>query len=174
LEGDFAALGKITGAYGIRGWVKVETFAPAAQSLLNQTKRWWREPPGESFSVVSSRVHGAGPGAVLVGQLEHVATREEAAALRGCLVGVSRKAFPSLVEGEFYQRDLIGSAVINREGIVLGKVTAVDSHGASEFLVLDTVDVLIPFVPNYIDSVDLKAQEIRVDWSREWLDSKKQ
>ncbi len=179
------ALGKIVGAYGIKGWVKVETFAPAAESLL-KISTVWRASNGASYAVLSCRVQGAGPKACLVAQLEGILQREEAQALRGTSLLLDRDQFPAMTElassvgGEpegasespdtYYQADLVGLTVVNRADLLLGTVTTVDSHGAGEFLVVEggAATCLIPFRSTYVDSVDLKAKKILVDWELDW------
>jgi 16S rRNA processing protein RimM len=180
------ALGKIVGAYGIKGWVKVETFAPAAESLLKVSKVW-RASNGTSYSVLSCRVQGAGPKACLVAHLEGIVQREEAQALRGTSLLLDRDQFPKVPEPSlsdgivanasvpdhaetYYQADLVGLTVANRAGVLLGTVSTVDSHGAGEFLVVEggLATCLIPFRSTYIDSVDLANRKILVDWEWDW------
>jgi 16S rRNA processing protein RimM len=172
------ALGKIVGAYGIKGWVKVETFAPAADSLL-KTSTVWRAANGTSYAVLACRVQGAGPKACLVAQLEGILQREEAQALRGVSLLLDRDQFPSMQEtaaamdagsDTYYQADLVGLEVINRAGLRLGIVSTVDSHGAGEFLVVEggPAICLIPFRSSYVDAVDLLGKKILVDWELDW------
>jgi 16S rRNA processing protein RimM len=186
------ALGKIIGAYGIKGWVKVETFAPAAESLL-KTSAVWRASNGTSYSVLACRVQGAGPRACLVAQLDGIVQREEAQALRGVSLLLERDQFPQMQGGvesvlagaagainaageadsasdTYYQADLVGLSVVNRAGLVLGTVSTVDSHGAGEFLVVEggPATCLIPFRSTYVDTVDLLGKRISVDWELDW------
>jgi 16S rRNA processing protein RimM len=181
------ALGKIVGAYGIKGWVKVETFAPAAESLL-KTRTVWRASNGVSYVVLSCRVQGAGPKACLVAHLEGIVQREEAQSLRGTSLLLDRDQFPQMqgtmaassgALGEvdaatapdtYYQADLVGLTVMNRASLVLGTVSTVDSHGAGEFLVVEggPATCLIPFRSTYVDAVDLPGKKILVDWELDW------
>jgi 16S rRNA processing protein RimM len=70
---------------------------------------------------------------------------------------------------------LIGLGVVNRDGVVLGQVVDLIDTGVHGVLRLrrpdaapdaspDEAERLIPFVAAYIDSVDLKAKLIHVDW----------
>ncbi len=58
----------------------------------------------------------------LVVALGGVGTREAALAMKGFEVGVPRNVLPAAVEGEIYWDDLTGLCVMNRAGVVLGKV----------------------------------------------------
>ena len=66
--------------------------------------------------------------------------------------------------------DLIGLVVLNRENLTLGTVIDLISTGPQTVLVLTRlesgklIETMIPFVSAYIDSVDLKEKNIRVDW----------
>jgi 16S rRNA processing protein RimM len=71
---------------------------------------------------------------------------------------------------------LIGLAVINREGVVLGEVVEVQDFGAQPLLRivsaggdgLRRVERLIPYVPVYVERVDLAARRIDVDWQADY------
>ena len=81
---------------------------------------------------------------------------------------------PSLAEGEVYWADLVGLVVINRSGMVLGRVTAVLETGAHPVLRVapegDTAagERLIPLVPAYVDALDVAGGRIVVDWRPEY------
>jgi 16S rRNA processing protein RimM len=68
----------------------------------------------------------------------------------------------------------MGLQVINREGVELGTVTDLMATGPNTVLVLQwqaqgqTLERMIPFVNAYIDSVDLKARRILVDWQPDY------
>lgn len=94
-------------------------------------------------------------------------TREQAMALKGLEVQVSRADFPPPEEGEFYHADLIGCEVFGQGGARLGTVVAVDDHGAQQVLRLDD-DLLIPFVEAIVQTVDLAARRLDVDWAADW------
>jgi len=98
-----------------------------------------------------------------------VASREAGA--RGAARPRNRAAARSAV-GTGRQRVLLdrpeGLEVVNRGGVILGRVTAVTSNGAHAILRIagdDRVaERLIPFVPAYIDRVDAERRRIDVDW----------
>ncbi|MBI2306023.1 MAG: ribosome maturation factor RimM [Rhodocyclales bacterium] len=168
----FVILGKIVGAYGVQGWVRVHPFAddPHAWGKLSA---WWlgREdaPPDNwrELAVVRSRVH---LGAV-VAQLEGVADRDAAEALKGTLVGVPRAALPPAGKDEYYWDDLIGLEVVNVRGEGLGKVESLIETGANDVLCVradDGRELLLPFVGAVVLDVDLAAKRIRVEWEADW------
>ena len=84
-----------------------------------------------------------------------------------------RSEFPKPAADEFYWADLIGLGVVNREGLTLGSVVGLIDTGPHSVLRIqpaaaDGEEVLIPFVSAYVDSVDLPARRIVVDWGLDY------
>jgi 16S rRNA processing protein RimM len=95
-----------------------------------------------------------------------VPDRDAAEALRGARIFVARASFPTAGEDEYYWVDLLGCAVANREGVAFGTVAELIDTGAHSVLrvVEGENERLIPFVGAYVDTVDLAARRIVVDW----------
>ena len=129
--------------------------------------------------VTSAREHGDG----VVASVQELPDRTAAEALRGARVFVSRASFPTPDEDEFYWIDLIGLAVVNREGVALGDVIGLIDTGPHCVLRVKPVvaeasaeapaepaadERLIPFVEAYVDSVDIAGRRIVVDWGLDY------
>jgi 16S rRNA processing protein RimM len=165
-------LGRFAGAYGVHASVRIETWASPTDSLLRQYKVWFAAD-GSSWTVEQIRIHGAGSSACLVAQIQEIPHREAAQALKGQGIYLPRSCFPEAVlkPDEYFQADLVGLRVQNRQGLILGIVNGLDCHGAADFLVIQEDGKnthLIPFVSQYVDQVDLLAGCILVDWDPEW------
>jgi len=161
-------MGRIAGAFGIQGWVKVRTFTESASSLgdysewIVRTREGLRATPVEGFEV-----HSKGPVAKLAG----CGDRDAADALRGAEIAVTREALGEAGEGSLYWVDLVGLEVVSVEGVRLGKVEELFEAGDTSVMVLkdaDAKEVMIPFVPDYVKAVDRKARRITVDWKAEY------
>jgi 16S rRNA processing protein RimM len=165
---DAVEVGRVIGAWGIKGWIKVQPFATDPQALFSTTRWYLRPPDGPGAApppllrVTESREQG---GFVVAGARE-VADRNAAEALKGARVFVARSSFPTAGDNEYYWVDLIGCAVVNREGVAFGTVADLIDTGAHSVLRVVSGDDerLIPFVAAYIDGVDLQARSITVDW----------
>jgi len=167
-------LGRIVGAWGVKGWIKVEPHAGDPQTLL--TAHTWRlEPPdsrpgaASTLDILQARRHGA----FVVAQVRGVTDRDAADALRGLRVVVPRAEFPATAPDEFYWVDLIGLEVHNREAQCLGTVVGLLDTGTHAVLRVrpsepDGDERLIPFVAAYVDDVDLAARTLRVDWGLDY------
>jgi 16S rRNA processing protein RimM len=171
---DAVEVGRVAGAWGLKGWIKVQPFAAEPQALF-ASRRWFLQPADVPLArgvpallrVQQSREHGA----LVVAQAEEIADRDSAEALKGARVFVARSSFPTAGEDEYYWVDLIGCAVVNRQGVLLGQVSELSDTGVHSVLHVrpdGAPERLIPFVAAYIDDVDIAARRIRVDWGLDY------
>lgn len=165
---DLVLVGHVTGAYGLQGWVRIRPYSDDADALLH-ARTWWLDKPAmRDVEVMQSRVHTDDVVAKLMG----VADRDAAEALKGATVQIARSHFPALSDNEFYWVDLIGLEVENLQGQHLGSVHDLMDNGAHPILrVMPAVatedkpqEMLIPFVDQFVITVDKTARKITVDW----------
>ena len=116
---NWVAMGYIKGAFGIKGWIKVQSDAEYTDSLLDYPQ--WRLSKGEEH-ILAEVESGKIAGDELQVKLTHINDRDAAALLRGYTIEVSRNQFEPTEDGEYYWADLVGMVVKNRVGISLGKV----------------------------------------------------
>ena len=167
LPDDLVPVGFVTGAYGIRGIIRVKPYSSDASALLH-AKQWWLEPDFKNIHIDSVAWHGE----VLVAKIKGVNDRTIAESFKGSVINISRNDFPDLDKDEYYWVDLIGMRVENLQGEVLGKVVGLLDNSVHPILrVSPTEDVsaknkerLIPFVDNFIKTVDKNNALITVDW----------
>ena len=158
-------MGRVGAPHGIRGAFRVRPESADPAALLGYAE-WLLRLRGGGWS--PRRVRGArAQGGGLVAELEGIESREAAGALRGAEIGIARESLPALAEDEYYQADLIGLAVVNREGVMLGAVRDFVESGAhpiARVVADDGAERLIPWVAPRIDRVDVAARRIDVDW----------
>ena len=182
LPADVIEVGRVLGAWGIKGGIRIKPFAKDPKALL-AAQHWVIRPPdgfGARLGVLSfppllrithSKEHGDG----VVATAQELPDRNAAEAMQGARVFVARSHFPKVGDGEFYWIDLIGLAVVNREGEALGTVSDLLDTGAHSVLrvrrpdaaegaTLDASERLIPFVAAFVDTVSLAERRITVDW----------
>jgi 16S rRNA processing protein RimM len=165
---DAVEVGRVLGAWGIKGWIKVQAFATDPQALFS-SKRWYLRAPDGPGALPPPLLHvtqAREQGDFVVAGAQEVPDRNAAETLKGARVFVARSSFPTAGADEYYWVDLIGCAVVNREGVALGTVADLIDTGAHSVLrvVAGDDERLIPFVAAYIDTVDLPARSITVDW----------
>ena len=178
LPADAIEVGRIADAWGIKGWFKVLSHCADPQALF-ASKRWFILPSDKGaktfsgvlkLSIREAKTHSD----TMVATAQDVEDRTAAEALKGARIFVSRASFPTAGKDEYYWVDLIGLAVVNREGVVLGEIRELLSTGAQTVLVMDFLqdgkpqERLIPFVAAYVDGVDLPKRVITVDWQLDY------
>lgn len=166
-------VGRITSAYGIKGWVKVFSYTQPMENIL-QYPEWFLVKGDEqrSLTLVKGKRHGK----TLVAQLEGVNDRTGAEHLRGCEISVAVEELPELPEGEYYWHQLEGLRVFTLNGECLGQVDSLMETGANDVLVvrpttdsLDNRQRLVPYVPEeYVREVVLDSGYMVVDWDPEF------
>ena len=167
--GQPLVVGKLTGVYGVKGWIKVYSFTQPRENIL-QYNPWLvkRDDRWQSLRVEAGRRQGKG----IVVKLEGIGNRDDALAMRDTEIAISRDQLDSLDEGEYYWSDLIGLKVKNLAGDDLGKVASLMETGADDVLVIrGDRERLVPFVqPQIVKSVDLASGWITVDWEPGYLE----
>ena len=177
---DLIQVGYVSGAYGLNGWVRIKPFSASADALLAARVWWLDKPELRDVDVLQTKLHS---GDVVV-QLMGVAGRDAAEALKGTAVQIPRSHFPALPDGEFYWIDLIGSTVDNLQDQHIGIVHDMMDNGAHPILRVSSAvmagdaapaddakqvqEILIPFVDQFIKTVDRKAKKIIVDWGLDY------
>jgi 16S rRNA processing protein RimM len=167
-------MGRVAGPYGVSGWIKIFPYTENVDGLADYPIWWLRKGNGNwrEHRVAASEAHGRN----LVALLDQYSDRTAALQLKGLQVGVPRSELPVLPEsGEhgYYWSDLVGLGVDNVLGEELGVVIGLLATGANDVLqVLNPkeggAERLIPFIPEVILKVDLKAMRITVDWGLDY------
>ena len=156
-------MGRVSGAFGVRGWLKVRSDCEPVEQLLAYSP--WQIDTGtgwRSHVLVDGRVHGPG----LVAKLADIDDRDQARELAGADIAVDRSQLPALAEDEYYWNDLIGLGVVTRDGKELGRVSGLMRTGTNDVLVVSGErERLIPFIREQVVlAVDAEARRIEVDW----------
>jgi 16S rRNA processing protein RimM len=158
---DRICVGAVAGAFGVKGEVRLKSFC-ADPGAIAAYAPLWTEDGARSFSVRITRPIPGG----LAARLGGIATREQAEALRGLRLFADRDRLPALPDDEFYHADLIGLAVLDTGGALLGRVRAVHNHGAGDILEIQAPGgraILLPFTRAIIPTVDLGSGRIIAD-----------
>ena len=154
---NFIELGKIVNTHGVHGEIKVNPYADTPAFLKNFKSVFI---DGKEYKVKG--VKEAKGCAVL--KLETVDTVENANLLRGKTVLVPENALPTLPEGTYYIKDLIGMEVY-ADGDFLGVLTDVMQTGANDVYVVENSskkEYLIPSVPVFIKSRDVAKKRMDI------------
>ena len=170
--------GKITGCYGIKGWVKVHSFTDPAENLFRFGK-WMLQRRGALVAVEFDHWKPQGKG--MVAHIAGVDDRDLAESYKGLQIVVEADSLPPLEEGEFYWRQLQGLQAWGREPgssddrVLLGTVDYLIETGANDVLVVigkdgkgTPVECLVPWIEQVIVEVNLDQRRLLIDWDADF------
>jgi 16S rRNA processing protein RimM len=170
-ESGMIVLGRVSGLFGVKGWIKVHSDTEPRDNILNYSPWYLRRQDGwQPCEVIAGRPHGKG----IVAQLANCPDRDAAAELIGSTIAIRHDQLPAAGEDEYYWSDLRGLKVITIQGVELGRVVNLMETGANDVLVVREAgeqgrERLIPFIRHQvIQEVDLENGQLTVDWDPEF------
>jgi 16S rRNA processing protein RimM len=173
---DKIVVGKVSGVYGVKGWVKVYSYTEPREGIA-EYKPWYLKQSGvnqgqwQEVRLEQSKRHAK----TVIAKLEGFDDRNESMMLAGAIIGIDPGLMGSSEGDVYYWRDLIGLRVINQQGVELGLVEKLIETGANDVLVVvagekeNTRERLIPWtLGKAVAEVDLEKKVILVDWDEAW------
>jgi 16S rRNA processing protein RimM len=157
-------MGRILGAFGVRGELKVESWSDPPARILKYRPWLLRDARGNVTELADVRGRETAKG--VVARVPDVEDRDAAEAMRGVEILVPRDVLPPPAPGEYYWVDLEGLRVRTVDGVDLGTVAHLMPTGANDVMVVrGDRERVIPFIqPQYVTAVDMDAGTITVDW----------
>jgi 16S rRNA processing protein RimM len=156
-------VGRISGVFGVKGWVKVFSFTDIRENILNYSP-WMLKKDSETrtFAVIDGKLQGK----AVVAQLDGINNRDQAASLIGWDIFITPEQLPKAAKGEYYWSDLIGLNVETTQGIQLGIVDSLLETGANDVVIVKGErERVIPFLQGQtIVNIDLDYGRMIVDW----------
>lgn len=167
LGDEFVLVGRVTGAHGIRGGLRIHSYAESIELYrIGEALRVFLPNGSETTMIVEwVRPHGRG----LRMGLESVHDRNQAEGLAGASLYVEKSRLPVLEEGTYYWYELIGLRVYDTAGILLGSLDEVIPTPANDvYVVRGEVDgrsreLLIPAIATVVGNIDLEGGVMVVD-----------
>jgi 16S rRNA processing protein RimM len=148
----------------VRGAVRVQSFAEPAESLTHHKQWRLRRPDGAEQDI--EVMQAVWDGRSVRAQLAGIDDRDAAERLRGSEVLIGRDERPAPGPREYFREDLLGFAVVNREGVQLGTLQHfLDAPGAALMVVRGERELWLPAAAPCLRRVDLAARRIEVEWS---------
>lgn len=179
MNNTLLSIGKITGIHGLKGNLKIWSFAESIDTFGKGREIWLKsedEPTGTAYTIVEASPRNKG----VVIRLKDVDSPDLAQALVGKDILINREVLPELENEEWYWQDLYGLTVIDREQGRLGIVEGIFSTNAHDILVVTNKDpdkaggktgsdghqegeseILIPMHDHFIESVDMEAKIVK-------------
>ena len=160
---NLVAVGRITGTYGVRGWLRVFplTDFPERFYRLERVFLTGGRAPGE-YHVERVEAHGR----FFLLKFKEVPDANAAPALKGGFVCLPREELVPLPPGTYYVFELLGAAVYSTEGEFLGELKDVLQTGANDVYVVESgrgAPLLVPALKQVVKEVDLENRRVLVD-----------
>ncbi len=170
IEDGWICVGAFAGSHGVRGDVRLKSFTDVPKAIFSYPALH----KGANGPVLKIKLLREAPDGFIV-RIDGITNREDAQALKGTKIYVSREALEAEEEDEFYLADLIGLEAQDASGAALGIVRAVENFGAEDLLELVLAKPLkglgrhafIPFRKAYVPVVDIRGGFVQIafdDW----------
>jgi len=167
LTEDIVSVGKVSGIFGVKGWIKVYSYTEIRENILTYSP-WILRKGKESklVEVIDGRRHGK----TVVAYLQGLDDRDKAAELNGWEILIHADQLPKARVNEYYWADLVGLRVKSIDGTDFGTVEQMLETGANDVVVVaGERERLIPFLQGQtIVNIDLTAGEMLVDWDADF------
>lgn len=164
----FLSIGRVVGAHGIKGEVKLEIYSDDPDQIKDLRRVYFNDDPTpQRLSAV--RFHGRQALLTFPG----ITDRDAADALRGTIVRISGTQARPLPEGEFYLYQLVGLTVFDEAGTELGTLAEIIQAGEVDVYVVRDVagkEQLFPALKEVVLDIDPQARRMVVR-PLEWEDA---
>ena len=160
-------MGRVTGAHGIRGDLKIHSYAETIELHRAGEGILLTLPDGSArtLTVRWAKHHGRG----LRMSLESVNDRNQAESLVGSSILVEKSRLPVLEDDTYYWSELMGLTVYDTAGLLLGRLDEVIPTPANDvYVVKGEIDgrlreTLIPAIGTVVCDIDLERRTMIVD-----------
>lgn len=161
-ENGFLTIGKIVGAHGVRGLLKVVSYAESAALFRLEDTVVLEDPSGGRQRVTFDTVKPHNR--TLLVSLAQITDRDQARALTGSSLRVPRSCLPKVDAGTYYWADLIGMAVFDTDRKYLGLLKKVMATGSNDVYVIrdNGNEVLVPALASVVLEVDVDRKTMKV------------
>ena len=157
----------MTGVFGLRGELKIAPSRIGEDALAAgiDVRAMLADGTSRALRVRALRLHQGRP----LLAFEGIDDANAAQALAGATLFVDR-AIVAMGEGEYFDDDLVGCALVDVAGTVLGEVVAVEHYPAQDVLLVGPRRAMVPLVRAFVRGVDVGARRITVDLPAGLLD----
>lgn len=163
---NLLAIGKIVGVHGLRGNLKVYSYAESVETYRAASQLFIADSSGDRicFQIIEIKPHKR----QLLLTVKGVNTREQAQAMTGRQIYIDPANLPELEPGVYYWTDLIGLAVFTITEVYLGRIESILQTGANDVYIVKNdrchpiKETLIPALESVVRSIDLNQQTMRV------------
>jgi 16S rRNA processing protein RimM len=167
LASDKVIVGKIGAPYGVKGWVKINSYTETPEGIFDYAP--WFLGDEKEYQIDQWRPHGKS----LVAKIVGVDSRDDAERIKNLDININASQLPDLGDEGVYWRELTGMKVVTTQGYDLGVVKEVFNTGANDVIhvkanvgdAFGQKERLLPFVfDSVVQAVDKTERVITVEW----------
>lgn len=162
-------VGVLGGAHGVRGLMRLSSYTEEPEAIFDYASLT-DETGGRVYVITPLHITRG----QYVVEVEGIESREEADDLRGTKLYVDRADLPKTKHHEFYEADLQGLPVIDKEGLSFGTIIALHNYGAGPFLEIGKNrkdSFMLPFTDTFVPTLDIKARQVVIAPPEGWVDT---
>jgi len=156
-------IGKIIGAHGIKGNLKVLSYAETVSVFTAGKVILVRNKNGQQKAYSIQWASPYKKGALL--SLNEINDRDQAEILAGSEIFIRKSDLPKLEEGAYYWFDLIGLFVWTTDGQMIGRIESIIDTGSNDVYVVKNKDseTLVPAIESVVLEINLNQHIMRVN-----------
>ncbi len=166
-KNGFVPIGKIIGAHGVKGNIKVYSYAESLSVFKPGSLILLINPKGfeKNYKIKWVKPHGR----IVLLSLKGIENKNLVETLIGSVFFIERATLPELKDGSYYWLDIIGLSVFTTDDEYIGLVESIIPTGSNDVFVVrnpNTVhdnETLIPALGSVILEIDLKLKTMRVN-----------
>jgi len=162
-ENNFLLIGKIVSVHGLKGTVKVSSYAESLSVFKPGDLILVRDSKNRDKTYVIQWVKPHTKTILL--SLKGVNDWNMAKALVGSGLFIEKRKLPEPENGSYYWSDIIGLSVYSIDGKYMGRVESIIHTGSNDVYVLKNGDkeTLVPAIKSVVLEINPKQKIMRVD-----------
>jgi 16S rRNA processing protein RimM len=166
VKDGFLPVGKIVGAHGVKGNLKVYSYAESV-SVFKPGRlilAIHAEKIKKHFAIEWAKPHGK----FILLSFKDIKDRNTAETLIGAELFIERIALPELEEGVYYWVDIIGLSVFTTDNQYIGRVESIMATGSNDVYIVKnenkdhSTEILIPAIESVVLEIDFENKIMRV------------
>jgi 16S rRNA processing protein RimM len=136
IKSDRVILGKVVSTHGIHGWLSILCFAHPPQNLTNYDTSIVFNDSERKINITDVKIM---PKKVII-KIEGYDSIDLSESILGKDIFIDKSEIPTLIEGEYYWRDLEGLEVFTSKEKYLGIIDFIFNNGSNDVLAIKYKD----------------------------------
>jgi len=160
---DLLLVGSVTRPHGLRGLLRIRSYAQSEKSFLNAGTVFLETASGETHehAVSSISPHQR----IFLLTLKGLDSLEEAEKYRGAAIFIRKDPASRETDDEYFWHEIIGMQVYLKSGEYIGTVEQVIPTGGNDVFVVrkEESEILIPGIHDVVREIDLEGKKMIID-----------